>query len=117
VLPPKSSPAPSSQLLPRRSIVLPGLSPNYGPYAAPVLRSSPFSLYFDTASKEEVIAHGKPHAGATQIFRPRRDEFGQTTLSYGLITVIPSQTAGGKNEQTVIFSDCRQWRRPRGYIL
>jgi len=81
------------------------LSPNYSPYAAPVLRSSPFSLYFDTASKEEVIAHGTPHAGATQIFRPRRDEFGQTTLSYGLITVIPSQTAGGKNQQTVIFSD------------
>jgi hypothetical protein len=86
-----------------RNVLLIG-SPNYSPYAARVLRSSPFSVYFDAVSNEEVIADGKPEDGAKQIFRPKRDEFGQTTLSYGLITVIPSQTASGKNEQTVIFS-------------
>ena len=66
-----------------RNVLLIG-SPNYSPYAARVLRNSPFSVYFDTVSKEEVIADGRPEAGAKQIFRPRRDEFGQTTLSYGL---------------------------------
>lgn len=86
-----------------RNVLLIG-SPNYSPYAARVLRSSPFSVYFDTVSKEEVIADGRPEAGAKQIFRPRRDEFGQTTLSYGLITIIPSQSASKKNEQTVVFS-------------
>ncbi len=86
-----------------RNVVLIG-SPNYSPYAERVLRGSPFSIYFDTASREEVIADGRPEAGAKQMFRPKRDEFGQTTLTYGLLTVIRSQTGDFKNEQTVIFS-------------
>jgi hypothetical protein len=86
-----------------RNVLLIG-SPNYSPYAARVLRSSPFSVYFDPVSREEVIADGRPEAGAKQIFRPKRDEFGQTTLTYGLLTVVLSQTGNDKNEQTVIFS-------------
>jgi hypothetical protein len=86
-----------------RNVLLIG-SPNYSPYAARVLRSSPFSIYFDTASREEVIADNRPETGPKQIFRPKRDEFGQTTMSYGLLTVIRSGTENGRNEQTVIFS-------------
>jgi hypothetical protein len=86
-----------------RNVLLIG-SPNYSPYAARVLRSSPFSIYFDPASREEVIADGRPEAGAKQIFRPKRDEFGQTTLSYGLLTVVLTHNGNAKNEQTVIFS-------------
>jgi hypothetical protein len=86
-----------------RNVLLIG-SPNYSPYAARVLRSSPFSLYFDSVSREEVIADGRPEDGAKQIFRPKRDEFDQTTLTYGLITVVLSQTGNDKNAQTVIFS-------------
>ena len=86
-----------------RNVLLIG-SPNYSPYAARVLRSSPFSIYFDQASREEVIADGRPEAGAKQIFRPKRDEFGQTTLSYGLLTVVLTHTGNAKDEQTVIFS-------------
>ena len=86
-----------------RNVLLIG-SPNYSPYAARVLRNSPFSIYFDPVSREEVIADSRPEDGAKQIFRPKRDEFGQTTLTYGLVTVIPSQTGNDKNAQTVIFS-------------
>jgi len=86
-----------------RNVLLIG-SPNYSPYAARVLRGSPFSIYFDQASREEVIADGRPDAGAKQIFRPKRDEFGQTTLSYGLLTVVLTHTGNAKDEQTVIFS-------------
>jgi hypothetical protein len=86
-----------------RNVLLIG-SPNYSPYAERVLRSSPFSIYFDTVSREEVIADVRPEAGAKQMFRPKRDEFGQTTLTYGLVTVIRGQTGDLKNEQTVIFS-------------
>ena len=86
-----------------RNVLLIG-SPNYSPYASRVLRGTPFSIYFDTATKEEVIADGRPADGAKQVFRPKRDEFGQTTLSYGLLTVILSQTGNNKPERTVIFS-------------
>lgn len=79
-------------------------SPNYSPYAARVLRGSPFSIYFDTATREEVIADGRPEDGAQHIFRPKKDEFGQTTLTYGLLTVILSQTGNDKQGRTVIFS-------------
>ncbi len=86
-----------------RNVLLIG-SPNYSPYAARILRTSPFSVYFDPESREEVIADGRPEAGAKQIFRPKRDEFGQTTLTYGLLTVVLSQTGNDKNAQTAIFS-------------
>jgi hypothetical protein len=86
-----------------RNVLLIG-SPNYSPYAARILRSSPFSVYFDPESREEVIADGRPEAGAKQIFRPKRDEFGQTTLTYGLLTVVLSQTGNDRNAQTAIFS-------------
>jgi hypothetical protein len=86
-----------------RNVLLIG-SPNYSPYAARVLRGSPFSIYFDTATREEVIADGQPEDGAKHIFRPKRDEFGQTTQTYGLLTVILSQTGNDKQGQTVIFS-------------
>ncbi|MDQ1471765.1 MAG: hypothetical protein QOJ99_3245 [Bryobacterales bacterium] len=86
-----------------RNVLLIG-SPNYSPYAARVLRGTPFSIYLDSVSREEVIADGRPEDGARHVFRPKRDEFGQTTLTYGLLTVILSQTGNAKNEQTVIFS-------------
>jgi hypothetical protein len=86
-----------------RNVLLIG-SPNYSPYAARILHSSPFSIYFDTITREEVIADGRPEDGAKSVFRPKRDEFGQTTMTYGLLTVILSQTGNDKQGQTVIFS-------------
>ena len=86
-----------------RNVLLIG-SPNYSPYAGRVLRGTPFSVYFDPATREEVIADGPPGAGAKQVFRPKRDEFGQMTQVYGLLTVVPSQASSDKKEQTVIFS-------------
>jgi hypothetical protein len=85
-----------------RNVLMIG-SPNYSPYAGRVLRGTPFSVYFDAATREEVIADGPPGGGAKQIFRPKRDEFNQMTQVYGLLTVIPSQGVDRK-EQTVIFS-------------
>jgi len=86
-----------------RNVLLIG-SPNYSPYAGRVLRGTPFSVYLDPATREEVIADGPPGAGAKQIFRPKRDEFGQMTQVYGLLTVVPSQVGSDRKERTVIFS-------------
>ena len=92
-----------------RNVLLIG-SPNYSPYAARVLHSTPFSIYYDTITREEVIADGRPEDGAKHVFRPKRDEFGQPTLTYGLLTVIANQTGlanqtgNDKQGQTVIFS-------------
>lgn len=86
-----------------RNVLLIG-SPNYSPYAARVLHSSPFSVYYDTVTREEVIADGRPEDGAKHVYRPKRDEFGETTLTYGLLTVISNQTGHEKQGQTVIFS-------------
>ena len=86
-----------------RNVLLIG-SPNYSPYAARILHGSPFSIYFDTETREEVIADGRPEDGAKHVYRPKRDEFGQTTLTYGLLTVILSMTGSDRQEQTAIFS-------------
>ncbi len=84
-----------------RNVLLIG-SPNYSPYAGRILRSTPFTVRYDPASREEVISDRASSSPA--VYRPKRDDFGELTQVYGLLTVLPSQSPGERREQTVIFS-------------
>ncbi len=103
----------SHQVLPERgvrplalqghNVILLG-SPNYSPYAARILERMPFSVYYDPATREEVIADGIPGAGAKRVFLPKRDAFSRLKQVYGLLTVLPSHRSAEGEEQTVVFS-------------
>lgn len=82
-----------------RNVLLIG-SPNYSPYTARILRSAPFSVRYDTARREETIADGPPEDPKSHTFRPKRDNFGELTQVYGLLTVLP----GEGHTKTVLFS-------------
>jgi hypothetical protein len=85
-----------------RNVILIG-SPNYSPYAARVLGATALTVRYDPASREEVIADQPTNPLPHTMFKPDRDEFGNRTTAYGLITVFPSQGGEG-NARTVIFS-------------
>ncbi len=86
-----------------RNLLLIG-SPNYSPYAARILRGTPFSVRYDPVKREEVIADGAPEAGGVHVFRPKRDEFGDLSQVYGLLTVLPSNGSPDGRQRTVVFS-------------
>lgn len=85
-----------------RNVILIG-SPNYSPYAARVLGTAAFSVRYDPISREEVISDNPSPTGTRTVFKPDRDQFGQRSTAYGLLTVFPSQGGDG-NAETVICS-------------
>jgi hypothetical protein len=85
-----------------RNVLMVG-SPNYSPYAARIIRRTPFSIPFDASTSEEIISAGGLGA-KPQVFVPKRDEFGQLVRAYGLLTVLPSLPGGDGGSRTVIFS-------------
>ncbi len=66
--------------------------------------SMPFSVHYDSTTREEVVSEGPPGKGSKRIFRPAHDELGMLTKAYGLITVLPSQPAIESGTQIFIFS-------------
>jgi hypothetical protein len=86
-----------------RNVILIG-SPNYSPLAARFLMNTPFSVHYDSVSREEVVSDGVPGRDAKRVFRPTHNEFGMLTRAYGLVTVLPSQPGGEAGAQTVVFS-------------
>lgn len=83
-----------------RNVVLIG-SPGYSKYAARILATMPFSVYYDAAKEQEVIADAAPERGPAREFVPRIDGAGQLQDAYGLLTVVPSQDGGAR---TVVMS-------------
>ena len=98
---PKIMPEAKSQAfaLRDRNVVLIG-SPNYSPLAARFLAKVPFSVRYDSATREEVVSdlEGK------HVFRPTTDESGMMTKAYGIVTVLPSQNSAEERTQIVILS-------------
>lgn len=85
-----------------RNVVLIG-SPNYSPYAARVLSSTPFTIFEDEDLGEETIREQSPAAG-TPAFVPKRGPSGQLALVYGLITVFPNQMGVETGPRAIIVS-------------
>ncbi|MCC6538679.1 MAG: hypothetical protein IT162_14080 [Bryobacterales bacterium] len=79
-------------------------SPNYSPLAARALRSMPYTVWYDPALKEEVIAEDLADGKAKRVFQPRRDVQGLYAQVYGLLTVLPSPGRGDRHAKLAIFS-------------
>lgn len=86
-----------------RNLLLVG-SPNYSPYAARILAKMPLTVWQDPSIKEEVIAEDLTDGNARRVFRPKRDQRGQYSQVYGLLTVLPSHPHEDSPETTAIFS-------------
>ena len=86
-----------------RNVLMIG-SPNYSPYAARLLRNTPLSVRYDPVRREEVIADGPPEQPGTTVYRPKRDEFGELTQVYGLLTVISGRGNGSEDTRTIMLS-------------
>ncbi len=78
-----------------RNVVLIG-SPGYSKYAARILATMPFSVYYDAAKEQEVIADASPESGPRREFVPKMDGAGQLQDAYGLLTVVPSQDGAAR---------------------
>jgi hypothetical protein len=86
-----------------RNVLLIG-APSYSTYSARALRSTPFTIRFDTATSEEVISDAPRESNPKRVFTAKRDETGALAVAYGLITVFPSGTAVADGPRTAIFS-------------
>ncbi len=79
-------------------------SPGYSHLAARILANIPFSVYYDPAAKQEVVADGPPGSNPKQVFRPVADENGQLKEVYGLLTVLPVSSGAASGARLVVFS-------------
>jgi hypothetical protein len=86
-----------------RNVVLVGGS-NYSAYAARLLRNTPFYIREDSGLGEEIIQERSEAGKPGRTFVPRRDDAGQLSVVYGLVTVFPNQTQSGQDSRTIMIS-------------
>ena len=79
-------------------------SPSYSHLAARILANMPYSVYYDQAAKEEVIADAPPGSNPKHIFRPVNDDNGQLKEVYGLLTVVPVSSGASSGARLAVFS-------------
>lgn len=78
-------------------------APAYTAYAARVLKSTPYSIWFDPERNDEIL--GERMAANQHVYQARRaPQTARYTSVYGLITVLPSQPGRPRPERTLIFS-------------
>ncbi len=82
----------------RRNVVLFG-APEYSPVVARFLDKCPLTLNFLDAIVE--IETGKP---PVKLYSVKRDSRNSPAVTYGLITVLPSESSTNQQHRTVIFS-------------
>ncbi len=88
----------SMPMLRRRNVVLFG-APEYSPAIAHFLEKCPLTVnYLDAVFSAEP---GKPPA---RLYAAKRDSQTRPLLTYGLITVLPSESSSPQQHRTVIFS-------------
>jgi hypothetical protein len=86
-----------------RNVFLIG-SPNYSPYAARVLRSTPFAIVEDESIGEEIVRERSTQTKSPLVLVPSRDESGQLVVAYGLITVFPNHSGTEEGPRAIIVS-------------
>ncbi len=79
-------------------------SPSYSHLAARILSNMPYSVYYDAAAKQEVVADAPPDSNPKHIFRPVYDENGQLKEVYGLLTVLPVSSGSSAGARLAVFS-------------
>jgi hypothetical protein len=89
--------------LAKRNILVIG-GPNYSPYAARVLRGTPFTIEENGEIGEEVIRERSAKSGSPLTLVPNRGQSGKLAVAYGLITVFPNQTESDDGPRAIVVS-------------
>jgi hypothetical protein len=87
----------------KRNILLIG-SPNYSPYAARVLKNTPFAIEESSEVGEEIIRERSPHSGAPLVLVPVRGQPDRISVAFGLITVFPNQSGSDDGPRAIVVS-------------
>jgi hypothetical protein len=78
-------------------------SPNYSPFAARILRETPFSVRYDPVARLEVISTEASNGEKPVVYNAERDQqLNGLKRAYGLITVVASPS--DENHRIVLFS-------------
>ena len=89
--------------LAKRNILVIG-GPNYSPYAARVLRNTPFTIEESSEFGEEIIRERTPHSGSPVVFVPSRGQTGGISVAFGLITVFPNSAGSEEAPRAIVVS-------------
>ncbi|MBV8818244.1 MAG: hypothetical protein JO022_07785, partial [Acidobacteriaceae bacterium] len=89
--------------LAKRNILVIG-APNYSPYAARVLRNTPFTIEESGELGEEIIRERAPRSGPPVVFVPSRGQTGGISVTFGLITVFPNRTGSDEAPRAIVVS-------------
>jgi len=76
-------------------------APAFMPYAERILNATPYSIWFDEESNEEVIGDKVDGIGFAAKRNPQTTRY---STVYALITVLPSQPGRQRPERTILFS-------------
>lgn len=87
----------------KRNILVIG-GPNYSPYAARVLRNTPFTIEENENLGEEIVREQSPQAKSPLVLVPSRGQSGHISVAYGLITVFPNQTGTEEGPRAIVVS-------------
>lgn len=89
--------------LAKRNILVIG-APNYSPYAARVLRNTPFLIEESGDLGEEIIRERSPRSGSPAVFVPSRGKTGGISVAFGLITVFPNSNGNEDVPRAIVVS-------------
>lgn len=89
--------------LAKRNILVIG-APNYSPYAARVLKNTPFTIEESDRFGEEIIRERSPQSGSPLVFVPSVGQSGGISVAYALITVFPNQTGREEGPRAIVVS-------------
>jgi hypothetical protein len=89
--------------LAKRNILVIG-GPNYSPYAARVLRGTPFTIEENIEIGEEIIREQSSKSSTPLTLVPNRGQSGTIAVAYGLITVFPNQTGSEEGPRAIVVS-------------
>jgi hypothetical protein len=89
--------------LAKRNILVIG-APNYSPYAARVLKNTPFTIEESSEVGEEIIRERSPKSGAPLVLVPSRGQSGRISVAFGLITVFPNRTGSDDGPRAIVVS-------------
>jgi hypothetical protein len=89
--------------LAKRNILVIG-APNYSPYAARVLKNTPFTIEENDEFGEEIIRERSPRSEAPLVLVPSLTQSGGVGVAFALITVFPNQTGRDEGPRAIVVS-------------
>ncbi len=87
----------------KRNILVIG-APNYSPYAARVLKNTPFTIEESEKFGEEIIRERSPEVRSPLVLVPSVGQSGGISVAFALITVFPNQTGREDGPRAIVVS-------------